>query len=283
MREQLTCSVSHITNQGSGKMNEDVLLIESRRFAVFDGASSLVPYVSSDGKTGGRMAADLAYDTFRQNSDEELRATALLTNTAIRTAEQRARIDMRQKEALWGTTIAAVQMTPHGRMDWLTIGNSSILVVYADGSHETLGHEDNHDLPTLKMWQKLAAQNAVDPWETLRSQNVKVRQDVNKTYGYINGEPQAERFMSVGQLVLRSANPVESVVLLSDGLLISKEDPEAPENWRLFARLLRQGGLRRILQHVRTIESDDPHARTYPRLKRHDDASAIALEFRVHS
>jgi len=45
--------VDHIFDRGSGKTNEDVVLIEEHFFGVFDGASSLTGYLSPKEKTGG--------------------------------------------------------------------------------------------------------------------------------------------------------------------------------------------------------------------------------------
>ena len=60
--------IQKIYSQGSGKTNEDVLLIKKNLFAVFDGATSLVGYADKIGKTGGRIAAEIAKDIFSKNS-----------------------------------------------------------------------------------------------------------------------------------------------------------------------------------------------------------------------
>lgn len=54
--------INSINEQGSAALNEDAALINETDgvFGVFDGASSLVPYLSSDKKTGAYIASHIA-------------------------------------------------------------------------------------------------------------------------------------------------------------------------------------------------------------------------------
>ena len=56
--------IPKIYDKGSGKINEDELLIKDNLFAIFDGASSLIPYENEKGETGGKIAAEIAKKSF---------------------------------------------------------------------------------------------------------------------------------------------------------------------------------------------------------------------------
>ena len=47
------------TRQGVGRLNEDAVVINDRLgiYGVLDGSTSLVPFESNDGKTGGFLAS----------------------------------------------------------------------------------------------------------------------------------------------------------------------------------------------------------------------------------
>jgi len=268
--------ITQITDQGSGALNEDVLLQEKNLFGVFDGASSLVPYFNADGKTGGKLAADIAYQIFQQNPIN-LSQAIKEANEAIHAAELKAGIDVDHKEGLWGTTVSVVRLQD-SRAEYIKIGNSPILVINADGNCQLMGEDDKHDLETLLLWQKLALKKIADPWKSMEEQNRKVRRKVNETYGVLNGEKRAEYFIQSGSMPLEG---VRAIIILSDGFLIPKEDPHQEERWESFKQLYLSGGLPLLLNEIRRLETIDLDAWKYPRLKRHDDASAMAIEFNM--
>jgi serine/threonine protein phosphatase PrpC len=267
-------TISQITDQGSGALNEDVLLTQGETFALFDGASSLVPYKAVDGRTGGKLAADAACKAFSTELSD-LQAAMRQANKAIHKAEVVAEIDHTQKESLWGTTVSIIRIQKE-QIQYAKIGNSPMLVIHTDNSYQILGRDDNHDLETLLLWQSLAQKRIADPWESMRAQNIKIRRQVNETYGVLNGEQAALSFVQIGTLSLGN---VKSIILLSDGLLLPKEDSRQAEQWDIWTAEYLAGGLPEVLKTVRAIETADPNAWTYPRLKKHDDASAIAIDF----
>ena len=84
--------MSSISDKGVGRINEDVLLIAEPVFGVFDGATSLNEYVTSDGKTGGFLAASIARDVFSREY-ESLMDAAHEANTTLREAMVAAGVD----------------------------------------------------------------------------------------------------------------------------------------------------------------------------------------------
>ena len=76
-------SLSSLTDRSVRALNEDTLLTDEAHglFGVFDGASSLVPYYESpSGKTGARIASEVARETFLTEPNNDLLATAIFAN-----------------------------------------------------------------------------------------------------------------------------------------------------------------------------------------------------------
>ena len=73
---------------------------------------------------------------------------------------------------------------------------------------------------------------------------------MNRTYGVLNGEPQAMPFMRTGILPLAG---VSHVLLFTDGLFLPKEDPCAGPDFQRWARLFLRGGLTCVRDEVRRV------------------------------
>ncbi len=270
--------VQHIYDKGSGKINEDDFLITEEKglYAVFDGATSLVPYVSAGGKTGGRIATDIAKDVFSSGS-RRLYDLALAANRKIGQAMEAAGINTSEKEALWSVSAAAVAVDEKS-VEHFGIGDCLVLAVLKGGGYELLTPHHDHDLETMKLWKANAVRCATrdDIYGSVKDKLVEVRRGANINYGTLNGDPEAKKFFRHGTYPLKN---LESLILFTDGLFIPKEDPESPEDWDLFADIYRESGLEGVLKYVRAIEDSDPECLRYPRFKQHDDIAAVELDF----
>lgn len=268
-------SIQKVHDQGSGRLNEDVLLVESGLFGVFDGATSLVDFISKDRKTGGRLAAEIARQAFSENR-KSLRKLAILANRRIKEEMQRERIDTRQKKSLWYTTAAVLRLREEERAEFFQTGDSLILAIYKNNNWRLLTEYQNHDLETMIVWRKLAEQREKDIMSKVRPQIEKTNMEANVRYGCLNGEKQALGFFHTGEIQLED---IKAIILFTDGLIIPKENPRDPENWQLFVKIYQKAGLRGLLRHVRLLEESDPNCWRYPRFKKHDDVAAIGIDF----
>ncbi|WP_300668758.1 protein phosphatase 2C domain-containing protein [Desulfoluna sp.] len=269
-----TPQTQSIHEQGTGVMNEDALLISGNLFGVFDGATSLDKTTFAHGETGGYLAATIAEEMFHSN-DASLFELADKANTAILREMVSKGVDVKKKEHLWSTS-AAVGRVEDGMFDWVQSGDSLILVIYEDHTHELLVQDFDHDLETLKLWKETAATRSGSILDELNVQIRKVRAGMNITYGVINGEETALDFLNHGSLNLTG---VAHILMFTDGLFIPREDPEAESNFKELVSLYLAGGLEGVRDHVRSLEKTDPGCRKYPRFKSHDDIAAIALSF----
>ena len=266
--------VDHIQEQGTAPVCEDALLLGRDLYGVFDGATSLDATTFEGGLTGGRLAADIACRTFAGGSGT-LKRLAEHANDAIGEAMARRGVDLSRKEALWSTAAVVVRLEGD-RLRWVQIGDSLILIVHADGSHTLPVTDYDHDSELLLMWKRIARPGGPTLREALAEELIEVRRGMNRTYGVLNGEPEALGFLRSGTLPLAG---IRHLLLFTDGLFLPKTDPAAPDDFHRFTGIYREGGLPALRRHVRTREQDDPHCLKYPRVKLHDDMTAIALTF----
>ena len=280
--------VDHILEKGSSPVNEDRLLISDTLFGVFDGATSLAgskfPPVREKScaapaacgpaqlPTGGALAADIAKTTFSANH-YPLSRLATEANTAISRHMAAHGICPDRSEQVWSTSAAVVRLRTDG-IEWFRTGDAQILLIYTDGNYKALGTLKDHDYPTLAM-MKSQEDNTLDN-PILRHQVLKVRQEMNKTYGVLNGDAAAERFFSSGTAGL---DGVTSVLVFTDGLTLPNKTPAPCPDFAPLVRDFNALGLSGLHRKIRDLEAGDKNRKKYPRFKCHDDIAAIALTF----
>lgn len=263
-------SIENHLEQGSGRINEDVLLMEGNTYGVFDGATSLGNCQMENGITGGLLAARIAAEQFQVSDD-------LLTCMARANDRIREEILLRrngvERHLLWSTSGAVVRL--NGKtFSYCQTGDCLILLIHRDGSHKLLTPTTNHDRETLLLWKQANAPLGTNIHTFLADQIRKVRLQMNSTYGVLNGEPEAMKFIRHGR---ESLENISDIILFSDGLFLPSAAPESETDWQTFTDLYLQGGLKNIRDHVRTLEQLDPHLKLYPRFKQHDDIAAIGI------
>jgi serine/threonine protein phosphatase PrpC len=268
--------VTSINEIGIRSINEDCVLADDTKqvFGVFDGASSLVPYTSPDGKTGGYLAASTAAKAFSK-SDYDLKTTALKANDQIEKIQSDAGIDLSKNVNRFGTTAAVVKIN-NDTVDLLQIGDSIIIIIDIEGNATVpLGYIDQ-DIIAMRQWRLLADKGVENIREVVMDDVMKQREAANVGYGALNGDPRLEKHILTATLPL---DGIASLLLLTDGLFLPKADPDAEEDWSEYAKYYRQSGLTGLCKIVRDTEKDDPTLTKYPRFKLHDDSSGVAVEF----
>jgi len=265
-------AVDTLLEQGSGSINEDILLQAGNLYGVFDGATSLEKSRDALGKTGGLLAAETAAKIFSRNGGTLYRL-AERANSGIRELMEAKGVDLSRRQHLWSTSGVVVRIDSEG-IEWIQIGDSQALLLYADGSYRLLADPIDHDQETLLLWKELGPNVTGTIQESLADQILKVRKGMNIHYGVLNGEPQARDFFRHGRVPLTG---VTDIILYTDGFFLPRSNPDLPEDLETFVRLYRQGGLKLIHRQVRELQKEDPRCLTYPRFKTHDDIAAIAL------
>ena len=160
-------------------------------------------------------------------------------------------------------------------MEFCQTGDSLILLLHEDNSHVLLTPDLDIDRDTLRMWQASPLAPTSTIQTLLRDQIRSVREQMNNSYGVLNGQPEAVRFISHGW---HDLDRVTDILLFTDGLFLPKEEPGQDHDWQEFAALYRQGDLAAVRNVVRDLQKKDPGCIRYPRFKKHDDIAAAAIK-----
>ncbi|MFA6194120.1 MAG: hypothetical protein WC719_00040 [Patescibacteria group bacterium] len=266
--------IERVLDKGVGLMNEDAILDSPEIFGAFDGATGLDKYIDPQGRTGGYLASQTAKEIFSRN-DASLVDLAISANRKIREEMIDKKIDVDKRANLWCTTFAVARLKEK-QLEWAQISDASILLIYRDGSFKILGGDYSFDRPSLVKWKELSDQGETEIGKKIQDQLIKVRAGANQNYGVLNGEENMINFLNSG---LEPLDNVKDILIFSDGLLIPKTDPEAAEDFSAIVKLYLEGGLNRVKDYVRDLESSDPECRKFPRFKEHDDMAAVAISF----
>lgn len=264
--------IEYILEKGSGKLNEDEILLEDTLFGVFDGATSLDRKATfENGKTGGFLASSIARSVFVKNH-YPLIALAGDANQAIHHRMLGLGVDLTKKENRWSTSAAVIRIKD-GHLEWVQTGDSYIILIFQDNSHKVLIQQDDHDYETLCLWK--AGKNGVGNCKkNLADQIRKKRCEMNITYGVLNGEDRAAEFLNHGR---ESLDQVREILLFTDGLSIPTATPEKKRDFAPLVDFYLTLGLQGLKNRIRQMEALDPDCTLYPRFKCHDDIAAIAV------
>ena len=280
MAKIINTAVVSVAPSGRG-VNEDSFIVNQGggMYAVLDGATGLAPDVPGLPTTGAKMASQIVGQFLPEMSEgdsfaeEILRASQFLEHEMVRYGVPL------EKNRRWGTTVAAIRLLEAG-IDWVTVGDSVIVVIKRDGSFFLPGGLDyDHDGEALAQHVELLRQGMTDKeaidaimWPI----HTRVRGQANIDYGVVNGEVAVAKFIHTGVLPY---DDIASVLMLTDGLFLPRPDPTTPDDWESWVSLYRERGLTGVCQTVRDLQTADPNCLRYPRLKPQDDATAVAIEF----
>lgn len=270
--------VKFLTDKGSGILNEDSYVISNHLFGVFDGASSLIKYVDEQGNTGGKLASQLAKETFENNKNLSLIDSAKLLIDTINKEMTNRHIDISDKPNRWQTSAALMKIKKES-IEYLQVGDSPIIILYNDGTKKLLMSSNVSDLQSLLLWKKLSHEQVINSYKEnpeIMNQLLAARRNVNVTYGAFNGENTVFDFILHGEIPLKG---ISHILLFTDGFMLPIKNPEDGEDFASLTELYLKGGLNTVKNKVRELEKIDYSCRIYPRFKPHDDMTAIAITF----
>lgn len=272
-------NIDAITDKGSGLVNEDSYFVthgDVLRGGVFDGVTGYVGYVNNHGETAGKIASRITAECFKHSSGSLIEA-AMRANYAILQAMLAEGIDTKSKIKCWATTCAAVE-TDGITLDWVQIADSLILIIYHDGTYELPVKDYDIDRENLLLWKSYADQGMrfSEIKDKMTAHMRRAREQMNVSFGALNGDPNARRFLKSGTCSLEG---VAHVVLFTDGLILPKKDPNLPDDFDTFVSLFLNGGISAVLHHVRKIENTDTDCLVHARFKKHDDGTAVVISF----
>lgn len=266
--------INHILDKGSHQLNEDNFVIKDNIFGVFDGAGSLDKYKDESGKTGGFLASSITKKIFSKN-DKSLQDLAVEANNEIHKEMLTRNIDVARKINLWSASAAVIKIKKD-TFDWLQIGDSLIMTIGEDGAFNVLVNNYDHDKELLALWKKLAEKRTRHIHDQIRDKIIKVREQMNVSYGILNGENEMVKFLNCGT---KELDDIKHILIFTDGLFIPKRDPTQEDDFETFTKLFLEGGLLKIQNYIRAIEKNDPDCWEFPRFHQCDDIAAISISF----
>jgi hypothetical protein len=273
--------VNYLSQPGKeGGLNEDSYVIREneRIFGVFDGATSFNKFVKEDGVTGGKIASAIAAQCF-QSDAQDLYTAYQNANRKLQEEMEGAGVDTTDKLNLWCTSIAAISIF-EDVIEWLTLSDSLIIVIYQDNTWELLPKEDySQDRWWLIQYQELVRMRKynMERLKKLIVPLVEVNRILgNETYGHLSGEESSSRFIRKGSI---SREHVTRVLVFTDGLIPPNPDPSKQDVFDKWMEVYFQDGIEGIYSYVRELELSDPQLTKYPRWKLHDDATIIEVKF----
>ena len=267
-------SAEFLHEKGIRDLNEDAVLCDNERqvYGVFDGASSLVNYLSPDGKTGGYIASHIVRDVF-SSADGALIEIARSANEAINQRLVEGGIDLSSNLNRFGTTAAVVRIAGD-TAELFQCGDSVIIARFKDGTVTTpLGYVDQ-DIDIMRLWRQYVDARKDNVKELLRDEIHHGREQANIGYGTMNGDPRSQNHF---QSIKLQCTDLRDILIVTDGMFIPKSDPDADEDWQEYFRVCDDNGLSELYDYVRHLELSDPDLTKYPRFKIHDDASAVLV------
>ncbi|MGL1930545.1 MAG: protein phosphatase 2C domain-containing protein [Desulfotalea sp.] len=259
--------VETILEQGSSSVNEDALCATQDIFGVFDGSTSLDGN-TFDGKTGGQLAAEISALGFG-NYSGSLVQKARKVNQKIADEMKKAELTSSDRLKFASTSAALIKIHPHN-IEWGQIGDCRIVLVYQDNTYKLLHDPVDHDKESLEMMASLGGLDSCGS-KKFKKQVARVRNKMNIDYGVLNGEAGAMNFFTTG---LESRAKIKTAIIFSDGLLIPGENGIDE-----MVQIYLAGGLTKIKDTVRKRQKEDHNALSWPRFKKHDDISGIAIRF----
>lgn len=263
--------IETILEQGSSPVNEDRLCVTTDVFGVFDGSTSLNEDYNCGQETGGQRAAQIASTVFAERSGSLARRVRL-ANQALSQAMIKEGVDISSKENLWASSASVVQLHENN-LEWCQIGDCRLVLVYGNGTHRLISAPVDHDKETLDMMSHLGGRSSALQHSCMHEQVVRVRRQMNVTYGALCGEDESLSFVRSG---LEPLTGVTDILVFSDGLLLPDTEMGSIA---LLVKLYKQGGLQAVRDCVRSLQNKDADCIAWPRFKKHDDISAIALRF----
>ena len=196
------------TRQGVGKLNEDAVVINERLgiYGVLDGSTSLVPFETNNGKTGGFLAS-----RFVKNNIESIEESSSLLSVLDRANHYLGEemknhgIAIDEKERLWCTAASIIQVTNH-HLYFAQTGDTMILVVYEDGIRVLTQPQIEHvDRMASEKWIKLiksGVRSQKELFAGIKDQLKENRYLANTPdgYGVLNGEDDAANLWNMAVL-----------------------------------------------------------------------------------
>jgi serine/threonine protein phosphatase PrpC len=264
------------------KLNEDICGYSGSRFWIMDGATGLSEQQLFSESSDAYWLVQL-YHAYFANHDVGQASLRCYVNDAIASvASQAAQIRTLDDVPAYALPTSALFFCDfrEDRLRYLQLGDCKC-VVASRGETRLIGESKIEELDALALdrlheLQKRGAHNGRDLWNELLPLLKQNRSMANRGGGYwiLGFDGSAADHAVQGEMQL---TPGDQVLLMTDGytrLFDVFEAATISNIVDLSARL----GLAEMMKRLRMLETDDPECAKFPRIKCHDDASALLID-----
>lgn len=272
--------------------NEDIFAIceNNSHFValVADGASALSSVTEAGSKVSGKLASETISSVVKKHFNENLSAkeTLILANKILAEEQKKLGRDPETNSAnISGASATMVKLDKeNGIYEIAQIGDTAAIIVKQDKSVELALPLDiwQFDIDALSKAIELSLEKKISIKETLRNTAVKefiIRSresdNQNRGGGSINGSYRAEGFI---QTRTYQIDGVERIILLTDGMFPPSRNIAGQKDWQKISDKIASLGIEGYYNAVTRQKAWDKDFSKYPRLKKHDDATAVIID-----
>jgi hypothetical protein len=281
----------------SNRKNEDSVFIkeDETRIVAFliDGATSLSEITTSNKiDLNGYWIAQTATESVN-NSNTSKTAYDLLTdaNTFIALKEQEKGIDANNtpSESLPTSSGASIVVIDKIKqtVDLAQVGDTITIVVKNNGEKELVFPIKNcvEDIEAYNLAKELSELHNISIQEALKEESVaeillmgrsRENNPPGNGYGAINGKESIDKYIMQRNF---SLNDIKQIIILSDGMLLDQNETEEMNKIENIVDLINKLGIQAYYDLIYKEKEGDTKLIKHPRLKIHDDASAIVISF----
>lgn len=259
--------------------NDDAMGSTASIAFVLDGVTSLTDTPLMPGRSDAAWVAHLARDLLLAAPAGEPASLVRGVAEGITQAfeAKRARPPAGRHELPW-TTLSLVTVVP-GRMDIAYVGDSRILVETGDDCVHNFGTTPSRGSFEARLAQKMVAAGkgiGIDAQrQTVAEELRRARELVNMPHGYwlLGADARVADNLLCSSLALDGP---AIALLATDGFYALVEDYGVFDDRDLVATA-QAIGLKALGEQLRRIEDADPLGKSYPRMKKSDDATAVLV------
>ncbi len=282
-----------------GSVNEDAICFKTRQYAVLlDGSTGVNGNVIPQSKWGYRWKSDAQWlvhnflKTWRRMYDRTLPTEELVRRCIHRLRTMYEALDipdaLRTKEHQpTASLMIARRLHGRNRIELFSLGDCYAYVeesnrlkvdVFHDGTVTKL------DRQVLEKAQTIARENRISLKQACESEPIR---GMIREHRALKNTPEGYWVLGLAEEAADHAlrkeyrdEEISTLLLCSDGMNAYTEYTRCQDDSREFMDRVKRLGIKKIYETLRNAENDDEDWDRFPRLKAHDDASALFLYIR---
>ncbi|MDE1825294.1 MAG: hypothetical protein KGH61_02000 [Candidatus Micrarchaeota archaeon] len=272
----------------SAKVNEDRAYVGKRMAWVIDGATPLgVKNYTKTASDTEWIAERLNREFLKADQGGERWPATVLENAAVKIRQEFFRVSGLNElppPAMMPSSQVAMLMWEEDerKLRYLMLGDSRIAIstpkITVELADNRLQRFDAEAIAEMYKLQKTLGISHLEARKKIDSIVIDNRALMNRkdTYWMFVPDKKAVEHVRIGNIDVEEKM---KVIISSDGFYGAIGNMPGIESWEAMFKELERTDLKGMLARIRRYEESDSECREFPRFKKHDDASAVLLEF----